>query len=178
MMQEEGDKKQRRGFSDFKVEIVYLAQDGCCSRCGASLEYGFHRHHKNGDPSDNSLENLELLCPSCHRATLGGAINNYNERLRWVVASLSRLVERALEGKVAGNMAEALKDAIVLALKYERELAGLAPPESPPPSIALSRKVEELRILEDLYLHAFKVGFEYGVKAVLARSEKGEVVEG
>jgi hypothetical protein len=89
------------------------------------------------------------------------------------------LVERALEGKVAGNMAEALKDAIVLALKYERELAGLAPPESPPPSIALLKKVEELRILGDLYLHAFKVGFEYGVKAVLERSgEKGGVVEG
>lgn len=26
-------------------------------------------HHKNGDRSDNSLENLELLCPNCHSYT-------------------------------------------------------------------------------------------------------------
>jgi hypothetical protein len=110
---------------------------------------------------------------------LGEAITNYNERLRWVVANLSRLVERALEGRMAGNMAEAVKDAIVLALKFERELAGLAAPESAPPSLALMKKLDELRIFEDLYLHAFRVGFEYGVKAVLERSdEKGGVVEG
>ena len=26
-------------------------------------------HHKNGDRSDNSLENLQLLCPNCHSYT-------------------------------------------------------------------------------------------------------------
>lgn len=26
-------------------------------------------HHKNGDRSDDSLENLQLLCPNCHSYT-------------------------------------------------------------------------------------------------------------
>jgi HNH endonuclease len=27
----------------------------------------FQIHHRNGDPSDRSLENLQILCPPCHR---------------------------------------------------------------------------------------------------------------
>jgi hypothetical protein len=28
-----------------------------------------HLHHKNGDPLDNRLENLQLLCPNDHSLT-------------------------------------------------------------------------------------------------------------
>jgi hypothetical protein len=27
------------------------------------------RHHSNGDPHDNRLDNLKLLCPNCHSQT-------------------------------------------------------------------------------------------------------------
>ena len=26
-------------------------------------------HHINGDPTDNTLKNLQLLCPNCHSQT-------------------------------------------------------------------------------------------------------------
>ncbi|MBV9957938.1 MAG: HNH endonuclease [Acidobacteria bacterium] len=39
-------------------------------------------HHKNGDPKDNRLENLELLCPNCHRMT-----ENWGTRRRFKARS-------------------------------------------------------------------------------------------
>jgi len=66
----------RRSFPRWKVEQVYIAQDEVCVRCGNSLEYGLHRHHKDGNPANNSIDNLELLCPECYRATLGEAVKS------------------------------------------------------------------------------------------------------
>lgn len=40
---------------------------GKCERCGWHEEVGILRiHHKNRDRENNTLENLELLCPTCH----------------------------------------------------------------------------------------------------------------
>lgn len=35
-----------------------------CSDCGASDN--LHVHHKDGDIHNNSILNLDLLCPTCH----------------------------------------------------------------------------------------------------------------
>ena len=44
-----------------------------CERCGVvdwmGEELSFHLHHKNGVHSDNTLSNLEVLCPNCHSQT-------------------------------------------------------------------------------------------------------------
>jgi Trp operon repressor len=44
-----------------------------CERCGISAWLGeplnVQLHHKNGDGSDNRLENIEFLCPNCHSQT-------------------------------------------------------------------------------------------------------------
>ena len=41
-----------------------LVAPGPCSKCGAPNASDVH--HKNGDWQDNSLENLERICRSCH----------------------------------------------------------------------------------------------------------------
>jgi AcrR family transcriptional regulator len=44
-----------------------------CEECGITHWRGrplsMHLHHKNGDPLDNRLENLQLLCPNDHSLT-------------------------------------------------------------------------------------------------------------
>lgn len=44
-----------------------------CERCGITewmnKELSFHLHHKNGKHDDNTLSNLEVLCPNCHSQT-------------------------------------------------------------------------------------------------------------
>lgn len=39
-----------------------------CGRCQDKMdEMGFDVHHKNHDPLDNDIANLEALCVPCHR---------------------------------------------------------------------------------------------------------------
>jgi len=44
-----------------------------CEKCGLSewlgKEIPIELHHINGDNSDNTLENLQILCPNCHSFT-------------------------------------------------------------------------------------------------------------
>lgn len=39
---------------------------GKCERCGFSKTKILEVHHRDRNPSNNSLENLELICPNCH----------------------------------------------------------------------------------------------------------------
>ena len=44
-----------------------------CEQCGITEWQGkplnMQLHHKDGDGTNNTLENLELLCPNCHAQT-------------------------------------------------------------------------------------------------------------
>ena len=48
-------------------------KDSWCEECGLAEWRGaglsLELHHINGDPHDNRLENLQLLCPNCHSQT-------------------------------------------------------------------------------------------------------------
>lgn len=37
-----------------------------CERCDYSKKEVLHVHHKNRNRLDNSMKNLELICPNCH----------------------------------------------------------------------------------------------------------------
>ena len=155
----------RKNFPKWKVEAVYYAQDGVCARCGGSLEKGFHRHHKDGNPMNNSIDNLELLCPECHRATLGDEIEKHRQMEARILEKLNTLIDYAFEGKLSGAQVERLLEAMKLALKISRKQAkydeGL---ETPPASIVLLRKLKETKILQDIYLEGFKDGVRYATQ--------------
>lgn len=48
-----------------------------CVRCGATEQ--LHRHHKDGDPRNNALANIEILCQPCHAAAHGGRFAWFHE---------------------------------------------------------------------------------------------------
>lgn len=53
--------------------IEYGMKSYKCETCGISAWNNKHivleLHHKNGVHSDNSIDNLEILCPNCHSQT-------------------------------------------------------------------------------------------------------------
>lgn len=49
-------------------DSVVLKYSGCCKDCGLYVGKKGHIHHNNSDGEDfNDVDNLELLCISCHR---------------------------------------------------------------------------------------------------------------
>jgi len=153
---------EREDFPKWKVEQVYIAQDGVCVRCGNTLEHGFHRHHKDGNPANNSIDNLELLCPECHRATLGEAIVEHRKQEEKVLRDLNRLIDECFAGRISGAVVERMIEAITLTLKISRNLNRLDEGiESPPASIALLKKMQETKILQEAYLEGFKDGIRW-----------------
>lgn len=72
-----GDKKKS---ANVKARLINNGlKDYLCENCGISEWLGgrivIELHHLNGDPTDNRLENLKLLCPNCHSQT-----HNYCKR--------------------------------------------------------------------------------------------------
>ena len=157
---------ERRDFPRWKVELAYIAQDGVCARCGRPLDRGFHRHHKDGNPMNNSLENLELLCPECHYATFGhegekNPLEEHRNLERKILERLDELIGKALDGQVSGAVMERLLEAMTMQLKLSRRINRLDEDlEKPPALIIAQRRMIERGLLEEAYLEGFKAGVE------------------
>lgn len=152
---------KRRDFPKWKVEQVYR-QDGVCVRCGASLEHGFHRHHKDGNRANNEVDNLELLCPECHRATLGDAITEHRKQEEKVLNDLNKLIDECFAGKIGGVVVERMIEAITLSLKVSKTPNKIDQGiESPSASIALLKRMQETSMLQEAYLEGFKDGVNW-----------------
>jgi len=66
----------KRSIQTYKLKLRLLKAgifEHKCYSCGLTLWKGepipLELEHKNGNPQDNSLDNLTLLCPNCHALT-------------------------------------------------------------------------------------------------------------
>lgn len=60
---------KRRNFTRLQAEEVYEKQNGLCDKCQKPFQlYQLHKHHQDGDESNNKTENLRLLCSPCHHS--------------------------------------------------------------------------------------------------------------
>ncbi|HEY4000622.1 MAG TPA: HNH endonuclease signature motif containing protein [Candidatus Xenobia bacterium] len=77
------------------LRAVYHRAQGRCESCGERCGLQVHHIIPISEGGDHSLENLRLLCRSCHDATHH---DDFEYRPDWQAARQSRLAERSLSG--------------------------------------------------------------------------------
>jgi 5-methylcytosine-specific restriction endonuclease McrA len=57
-------------FTAGQILILYNRQRGRCACCKNKLKVGYHKDHRKAlvNGGDNSIRNIELLCPGCNLA--------------------------------------------------------------------------------------------------------------
>lgn len=105
---------KRKSFEPWKVSIVHNMQEGICRKCGRPLGKKFHRHHKDGDNSNNSLDNLELYCASCHG---GEAYTTHIKQKKAIIGNIGLLIEGLNNKTISGSAGQVELESIKLKLK-------------------------------------------------------------
>lgn len=158
-------QEERKVFHKWQVDLVYIAQDGCCLKCGNTLKKGFHRHHKDGKHDNNATDNLELHCAECHRATLGKAVTEHKKQEAKILEDLNTLLDRGFEGKLSGANMERMLEAMGMSLKVSRSVNKLdVGIEYPSASITLGTRIKEIETMTEYYLKGLHEGISLGVK--------------
>jgi len=69
----ENDKKFMKSSEWKKIRQKILERDNCtCQYCSVQRKEHIQINHIDGNPKNNSYENLEVICSSCHKITHAG----------------------------------------------------------------------------------------------------------
>jgi 5-methylcytosine-specific restriction endonuclease McrA len=78
-------------------DFVIKKYDGCCAECGLSVGKSGHVHHNNMGDEENyqDIDNLQLLCISCHRKKHPTLLENTKVERNENIRSYRRVHPRA-----------------------------------------------------------------------------------
>ena len=164
-------QEDRKHFKPWQVDRKFIEQDGVCATpgCHNPLFMGFHRHHKNGDNSDNSYGNLQLLCIECHFTTLKGKENpleQHRELQRKAISGILKAIGLAMPpGKLSGSTLERILSGYAQAISESWKEKGLrSTVEYPSPFFSMIRDMQKSGVIQD----AIQEGVKMGIKAALS----------
>lgn len=152
--------KERKNFPASVINEVYDEQGGQCGKCGKTLVWGFHAHHKNGNSSDINKENCQLLCRSCHG---GEQYKTLMEQKKASLTDLSSLIGKAVQGEIAGAGIEKTLDAIKYRERIQIQLADEGYLEPP-----MEKKLESYTTVMEARLEEYERGLKDGIRAGLS----------
>lgn len=171
--------EERKDFPEWMVEEVYISQDGCCANCGCSLERGFQRHHIDGDPTNNSRDNLELLCDDCHFSTFKeDEWNAHKEVEREVLGILMETVRKAMEKEIPSTSIDRIVSACSKALSVSRTEKGLNRPRETLSHLHIQSTQSERWNWQQGYKEGFKKGFQQSTTLLESIGLMGSFIEG
>lgn len=106
------DKLLKKDFSTLKYDSlrkrIFYEQNGACNRCNLTEWFNtplsLELEHKDGDTTNSSRNNLEMLCPNCHSLTETWRGKNKNKNNKNTVTD-EQVVRAYLE---CGNIRQAL----------------------------------------------------------------------
>jgi len=145
--------KERKNFSQTVIDDTYLEQGGMCGKCGKALQYGYHAHHKDGDHSNNSKENCQLLCQACHG---GEKYATYLKQKEAVISDLETLIKNET---VSGATVDKKLDAIKLVLSLQGQIYNDAPLQPP-----IQQRMKDYEVVMQRGLEKFEEGFIEGLR--------------
>lgn len=108
--------KKTSGISTHRLKLK-LIKDGIkeakCEICGLSEWQGkpipLELHHKNGNHYDNTLENLEIVCPNCHAQQPGNSGASANKYAAVLELEDNAHLECATKRCVSSNLTSSTK---------------------------------------------------------------------
>jgi hypothetical protein len=159
---------ERRDFPEWIVREVYIRQDGVCAKCGTTLAKGFHRHHIDGDATNNNPENLQLLCEECHYATFkSDELKEHRKLEREILSKLHDALHKTVEKELSGASLERIIMATSKILSISKHEKGLNQPLEQLPDLT----IEDMEASFKAWVRGFKEGLKSGIE--LARREGG-----
>jgi len=169
------EKKSRKPFPEWIVEVVFHEQDGVCGnpKCFNPLAAGFHRHHKDKDNTNNSKINCQLLCLECHFATFEGPnkdesknpLKEHRKLQTILMAKLGKAISAALDKTITGSTLERILAGISQHESMSWKEKGISLQVEYTPSIfTMLRHMQKDGIIQESYLEGFKLGVLEGTK--------------